>query len=702
MTDHEDRNEFVNPAGRLRWADFGGTRDLFGLSHRAADLALEADLDQLIEDLSDPAVWIEPPPDLVDRITWSISAAAARQRRESRAPADNPDIVRGLRTGGTASRDLVERAGTLVGSGTRFEVRVLGPLEVVLDGEAVNIGGAKARALVARLMIDRGLVVSVDRLVDSLWGDRDDDRPEIALRSAISRLRRRLREVNVTELIVTRAPGYVLDLPASNTDVHRFEHLVSEARRLLERRRPAEATRLLTEAQGIWRGAAYSDVRDEPLARAEVRRLEELLLTAIETRIDAGLTMGLHDVLVGELESLTNAHPLRERLWTQRMLALYRSGRQGEALRVGDELRSILADEVGIDPGPDLSWLERAIVKQDPALDFPVPPEQAEFDEPVQVTVPSHEARVQSSANEGWLADRDREYAQLRDWWDAPFRGESRLLLVDGETGVGKTRLVAELARSIESEGGIVLWARCDEDPIAPFQHFAEPLGRYFQSVSADVIRRLPEWQIAELARIVVPLRDYLPIMEDEPGDPETERFRFFGAITQTLNDLSARGPVLLVVDDMHWADQPTLLLLQHILRSANTPNLGIIAMYIDSEVPRLLRPALGYLLDYPSAVTVHLPGLSEESLQKGLKLEAARSILEAPEALSHLSEREQDIVLLRFGLYDGRIRTLGEVGIEFGMTLERVRQIETKTLAALRRDDAVFLLRLRDDLEES
>ncbi len=373
-----------------------------------------------------------------------------------------------------------------VGPSAGFEVRVLGPVEVVWDGTVVDIGGPKARSLVARLLVDRGLVISADRLVDSLWGDDEGDGAERAALHHFAVAQAAARDRCPRRAHHDAPPGYVLDVPASATDVHRFEHLVSEGRRQLGRRRPTEATRLLVQAQAMWRGAAYSDVCDEPFARAEARRLEELLLTAIETRIDAGLTMGLHDALVGELETLTSKHPLRERLWSQRMLALYRSGRQGEALRVCNELRSILLDELGIDPGHDVIWLEHAILEQDAALDYPVPPERAESDEPVQVTVPSYQARVPSGPNEGPLVGRDRECAQLRDWWDAACRGDVQLLLVDGEPGIGKTRLVAELARSLESEGALVLWGRCDEDPVAPFQPFAEALGRYFQSVPAE------------------------------------------------------------------------------------------------------------------------------------------------------------------------------------------------------------------------
>jgi DNA-binding SARP family transcriptional activator len=258
-----------------------------------------------------------------------------------------------------------------------LEIRVLGPLEILCDGRAVEIGGLKTRALVARLLIDRGLVVSVDRIVDSLWGEHDGEGGEVALRSTISRLRKRLHEASAPEdLLGTRAPGYVLQVSAEVTDAHRFEQLVAEARRQLTRHRPNECTRLLTEAEDLWRGPAYSEVRDEPFARAEVRRLDELRLAATETRIDAELTMGRHHTLIGELETLASEHPMRERLWSQRMLALYRCGRQAEALRVFQDLRSILVAELGIEPGHDVTWMEHAILAHEPALDFPVRPER--------------------------------------------------------------------------------------------------------------------------------------------------------------------------------------------------------------------------------------------------------------------------------------------------------------------------------------
>jgi DNA-binding SARP family transcriptional activator len=513
-------------------------------------------------------------------------------------------------------------------SASALQIRVLGPLEIVWAGRPVDLGGLKARALVARLLIDRGLIVSVDRLIDSLWGDHEGDGPEIALRSTISRLRKRLREAGVPEdLIVTRAPGYVLDVPAATTDVFAFEQMVVDGKRQLARHRATEALRVLEEAQNLWRGAAYSEVRDEPFARAEARRLEELLLAAIETRLDAAFTLGNHESLIGELETLTGLHPMREHLWSRRMLALYRSGRQAEALRVYQDLRSTLVSELGIEPGHDVTWMEHAILAQDPALSFAVPNEPAMSARVMTDAAAGgtddastgYRVRIPTSPTQGPVVGRDGESSLLRDWWASVGKGDSSLLFVEGDPGIGKTRLVGELARAVEGEHALVLWGRCDEEPVAPFQPFAEALGRYFHAESADRISRMPNWQLTELSRLVLRLREYATPFEGDAGDPESNRFRFFEAVTATLSELAGTGSLLLVVDDLHFADQPTLLLLRHIVRNIDRAKLGIVGMYIDTEVPfgHPLRQALADLRSDRSVETVHLRGLSEDGVEE-------------------------------------------------------------------------------------
>ena len=510
-----------------------------------------------------------------------------------------------------------------------LQIRVLGPLEVVWSGRPIDLGGLKARALVARLLIDRGLIVSVDLLVDSLWGDHEGEGAEIALRSTISRLRKRLREAGVPrEFITTRAPGYALEVAAETTDIVAFERMIADGKQQLIRRRPSEAVRVLDEAQGLWRGAAYSEVRDEPFARAEARRLEEMLLAAVELRLDASFTLGRHESLIGELEALTTAHPMRERLWSQRMLALYRSGRQVEALRVYQDLRSTLVDELGVEPGHDVSWMEHAILSQDPALSFAAPPQEPamgahlaveDFADVAANHSSGYRVRIPTSPTQGPLVGRDRETALLRDWWSSVRRGGSGLLLVEGDPGIGKTRLVGDLARAVETDGALVLWGRCDEEPVAPFQPFAEALGRYFHAESADRISRMPNWQLAELSRLVLRLREYATPFEEDPRDPETNRYRFFEAVTATLGELAENRRLLLVFDDLHFADQPTLLLLRHVVRNIDRVRAGIAGMYIDTEMPsgHRVRQTLADLRSDRSVETVHLDGLSEDGVEE-------------------------------------------------------------------------------------
>jgi predicted ATPase len=176
---------------------------------------------------------------------------------------------------------------------------------------------------------------------------------------------------------------------------------------------------------------------------------------------------------------------------------------------------------------------------------------------------------------------------------------------------------VAELARAVEHDGALVLWGRCDEDPVAPFQPFAEALGRYFSSLSADEISQMPQWRLAELSRLVLRLGEYTPPREIDLTDPDNDRFRFFGAVKATLNEMAARTPVLVVIDDLHWANQPTLLLLRHLLRNNDGDGPAIAALYRDTDVDaeHPLRPLLANLRAERSLEHVHLSGLTEAAV---------------------------------------------------------------------------------------
>ena len=247
-----------------------------------------------------------------------------------------------------------------------MEFRLLGPVEVLRDGRPIALGGAKPRALLALLLLHANEVVSRDRLIDALWGDREPGTAAHSLDVQVSRLRKAFEPA---EPLATRGGGYALKVAPEQIDAHRFQRLLDAGRAANAAGRPKEALEELEEALGLWRGNALADLGYEAFARPEIDRLEELRLVATEEGIDAGLALGRHHTLVPELEALTAKHPLRERLRGQLMLALYRAGRQAEALRVYSETRKRLVDELGIEPSQSLRDLEQAILRQDAALD---------------------------------------------------------------------------------------------------------------------------------------------------------------------------------------------------------------------------------------------------------------------------------------------------------------------------------------------
>ena len=243
------------------------------------------------------------------------------------------------------------------------EFRVLGPLQVLIDGGELELRRQKQRALLALLVLRVGEVVSTDRLIEDLWAGKPPKTAVGSLQNLVSGLRKQLG----AETIETHAPGYRLVLDADQVDLNRFERLVAQAGDTEEAQRRVS---LLREALALWRGPALADLALEPFAQIEIARLEELRTAAREDLLDAQLELGRHAQLVGELEALVSEHPLRERLRGQLMLALYRSGRQAEALEAYRAARETLVEELGIDPSPELQQLEQSILRHDQKLDL--------------------------------------------------------------------------------------------------------------------------------------------------------------------------------------------------------------------------------------------------------------------------------------------------------------------------------------------
>ena len=263
-----------------------------------------------------------------------------------------------------------------------MDYRILGSFEVRTEGRLVGLGGEKPRALLAILLLHRNEVVSADRLIDDLWGESPPETALRTLRAYVSRLRKALGANGAPPdesdrasgadggVLVTQGHGYVLRVAPGELDVERFGEMADRGREALAARKPREAAAMLSEALGIWRGPPLTDFAYEPFAQSSIAQLEELHLAAIEDRVEADLALGRARNLVGELRDLVARQPLRERLRGQLMLALYRSGRQAEALEVFQEFRRTLSEELGLEPGPAIQQLELSILSRDPALDL--------------------------------------------------------------------------------------------------------------------------------------------------------------------------------------------------------------------------------------------------------------------------------------------------------------------------------------------
>jgi len=363
------------------------------------------------------------------------------------------------------------------------EFRILGPVEVVHEGRSLVLGGSRERAVLALLLLSANRVVSAERLAADLWDDAPPDGGVQSLRVFVSRLRKVLREAGGDEILVTQSPGYVARIEPADLDANCFDAFVAEGRALAGRGDHRGAAEALRKALSLWRGPALSDVASAPLARAEAARLDEARLVALEERVEADLACGRHSELLPELEALTRSHPMRERFWAQRMLGLYRSGRQAEALRTYQDLRAFLIEELGIEPSVPLVRLEGAILRQDPELlGTPAPPAVeaptgvsaflftdiaastrrwehdkadmaaalARHDHLLRAAVEDHGGRVFKHTGDGICAAFSSPAAAL----DSAVAGQRRLLAESwGSTGALSVRMAVHVGSAEEREG---------------------------------------------------------------------------------------------------------------------------------------------------------------------------------------------------------------------------------------------------------
>ena len=609
-----------------------------------------------------------------------------------------------------------------------MDFRVLGPLEVNVPTGPLPLGsGRRLRTLLAMFLAQPNRVLSSDALIESLWSDNPPPSAATALRVHLTRLRSRLEPDRAraapSDRLVTEAAGYRLRVERDELDSLRFEQLVQFARRAESRSVAAGA---YAEADSLWRGPAFADLDDIDLVRVEVVRLQELRASALEESFDIRLALGEHAALVVVIQQALDDYPLRERLAGQLMTALYRAGRQTEALRVYAGLRERLGEELGIEPDVELSRLETAIVRHEPELDLTDTGTRTEYAPTSRFGAPAHTAgvlvggpelsavaKMSSGLEIDVAADEvvfafvsaseaarcaaellrgDRRAAigmSVGDWpssnrggvdptveeartlrraaangrvlaseaaalmagvqaelhFDSPVRvsfdtgttalvaagqlpqsreplvplpgllvdeeqfqfagrpaelelfdrlygsvedGAFNVVLVSGEPGIGKTRLAAEAARLAHARDWTVLYGRCDERVRTPFQPFVDTLESFAGFTPDESLASRLGQYAGELTRLLPSLSTRIAGL-DPPlqSDPETERYQMFQAVADWLRT-SARGrPIMLIVDDLQWAEQPTLLLLRHLVRTPDLVRLLLVATYRDTKPER-------------------------------------------------------------------------------------------------------------------
>ena len=519
-----------------------------------------------------------------------------------------------------------------------MEFRLLGSLEVIIDGEPVDVGGTQPRTVLAMLLVAGGRMVPAESMIEALWGNHPPDSAAGTLQSYVSRLRRVLvpggARGEAAKVLAWDPPGYKLVVGAKALDAHRFEALADRGRGLLLSGDPEGARELLDDALRLWRGPALLEFAHLDFAWGFAAKLEERRLAATEDRIDADLRLGRHAAVVGELGELVAAHPLREQLRHHLALALYRSGRQAEALRVLDDARRTLRDQLGIDPGRPLVMLETAILNHDPALelagDLPPATPPAGTDAIAGPDAPRPRARVPANGSHppaprpepaagkparapsaaAGLVGRDLEFGQVMLAVDEA-RTSTRVVLVEGEPGIGKTRLLEEAASLATARGATVLWGRAFEGGAAPaFWPWLPPLRSLVDRL--DPAAELSP-QLASLATATSRV-DAGNGTDANPAVTDPTRFQLFDAVTGLIAQTSAERPLMLVLDDLQWADPASLQLLTFVAGQLVDPPVLLACTVRELEIGRndAVVEALAALSRGPGSRRIFLRGLSD------------------------------------------------------------------------------------------
>ncbi|MFG1920815.1 BTAD domain-containing putative transcriptional regulator [Cryptosporangium sp. NPDC048952] len=476
---------------------------------------------------------------------------------------------------------------------------VLGPLRAEVADQPVELGSPRQRAVLARLVSARGHVVSTERFVDDLWLGEPPPKALGALQVYVSHLRRVLEPGRAprtpARVLVSAAPGYALRVEDDAVDAWRFERLLERSAGVS----PGDAVGLLDRALAQWGGPAYAEFADEPWAVPEAERLEELRRVAVERRAEAMLAGGRNAEAVADLDRHVRAYPLREDAVALLALALYRAGRQADALTALRDARTRLSTDLGVDPGPTLRALESDVLTHSPALDL--------RPAPVTVELPRPPRGTDAGPVGSGIVGRRVEVAGLVEVAGRAARGEFRVTWVGGDPGAGKSALAAAVAGVLAGAGWQVLRGRCPEvDGAPPAWAWSEVVRSTIDRIDEELIERLG------------------PLLQQEAAPaPEVPPFWLGRAIADLLTRLTAAGPLLVVLDDVHRADGETLQLLRHVASELAGRPVLVVATYRPAEVTDELSTCWAALAG-ASADRIDLAGLPADDVAELLRRQGA------------------------------------------------------------------------------
>ncbi|HEX8509648.1 MAG TPA: BTAD domain-containing putative transcriptional regulator, partial [Propionibacteriaceae bacterium] len=512
-----------------------------------------------------------------------------------------------------------------------MEFSILGPLEVRDEGSVIRIPPGRQRALLVLLLAEFGRTVSTERLIDQLWQGQPPPQAAVTLRSYVSSLRSALHRPGAGPVLVTRGHGYAVELGPHSVDAVRLDQQVVQGYEQMRAGDPTGALATFTDAVGLWRGQPLAEVADHATMQGLVGRLTELYLAASEGRLQALLGTGRHVQALPELEAFVTDHPLREQPRALQMLALYRAGRAPEALEAHDRFSRLLDDELGLEPSAALADLRQRILLQAPDLDLPPEPLSSRSAGPVSEVA---DEAVPSSR----VVGREGELRRARQHLDRLLSKQGGLVLLKGEAGIGKTTLLDQFDALATSAALPVHWGRAPSARGAPaFWPWIQVLRSLADGLEAERLARAAAGPAEPVSQLVPELAQRLGHERTNPADPQLARFLLYEAVATFLHQ-ALDGPAVILLDDLHWADVPSLELLSYLTPRLAGWQILLVASYrdLDSERSTALDETLATVAREELVEEIALRGLPHAAVAALAELVTTRPVPEHLVTLLH------------------------------------------------------------------